>query len=97
MVLSQLDRSLEHREDTRPTLNDMGNKSDLRRCANSIIFIYRRIYYSCVDTTDIAEATQNETELIIVKNAYGEAGIAAAAFDRERVTFCGSGVAPQDI
>lgn len=46
IVLSQLSRELESREDKRPTLSDFGNSACITEYADTIMFVYRDDYYN---------------------------------------------------
>lgn len=45
LVLSQLNRELEKREDKRPTMPDLRGSGSLEECAKLILFAYRGAYY----------------------------------------------------
>ncbi len=68
IVLSQLSRSVEERQDKRPDLNDLNAIGQAEAIADKIIFLYSDSYYS--DTSPGA----NSTEIIIAKNSGGKTG-----------------------
>lgn len=74
IVLSQLTRSVERRSNKRPTLEDIRYNKHIAESADTVIFIYRKAYYSY-------EEKSKEAELIVAKNERGETGTALVPFD----------------
>ena len=68
IVLSQLSKELESREDKRPTLSDFGNSSAMVDYADTIMFVYRDNYYN----KDNDEPYN--IEIIVAKNKRGNIG-----------------------
>lgn len=62
MVLSQLDRRTDVRDNHRPVLNDLSVADDIEKYADVVIFIYREAYYAH-DTVD-----EEKAEIIIALN-----------------------------
>ncbi|MBQ3794782.1 MAG: DnaB-like helicase C-terminal domain-containing protein [Butyrivibrio sp.] len=62
MVLSQLDRNVDAREDHRPTLKDIRGVDDAESLADVIMFLYRDAYY------DPHPEDKDKAEIIIAKN-----------------------------
>lgn len=69
VVLSQLSRSVESRQDKRPVLSDLRESGSIEQDADIVMFLYRDGYYN-PDTPDPTIA-----ECIISKNRHGETGI----------------------
>ena len=74
IVLSQLTRSVERRSNNRPTLEDIRYNKRIAESADTVIFIYRKAYYSY-------EEKSKEAELIVAKNNRGKTGTAIVQFD----------------
>lgn len=76
IVLSQLTRSVERRSNKRPTLEDIRYNKRIAESADTVIFIYRKAYYSY-------EEKSKEAELIVAKNNRGKTGTAIIQFDNK--------------
>ncbi|KYC48829.1 MAG: replicative DNA helicase [Candidatus Methanofastidiosum methylothiophilum] len=68
ILLSQLNRGVETRDDKRPMLSDLRQSGNIEEDADLIIFLYRDAYYN-------KEAKNDILELIIAKNRHGKSGI----------------------
>ena len=69
IIVSQLNRALEMRQDKRPLLSDLRESGDLEQIADAVIFLFRPHYYN--------GETSSETqplELIFAKNRNGRTG-----------------------
>lgn len=75
VLLSQLNREVEKRNDKRPTMSDLRGSGSLEQDANNIIFVYRDEKYD-PETTDKGIA-----ELIVDKQRNGETGIVKVRYD----------------
>lgn len=64
LCLSQLGRSVEAREDKRPTLSDVGESATVAQGADIILFLYRDDYYN--ENSD----KQGSVEVSIAKNLF---------------------------
>ena len=68
VVLSQLARGVESRNDKRPMLSDLRDSGSIEQDADIVMFLYRNSYYEKTDPN------QNTCECIVAKNRHGEAG-----------------------
>ena len=75
LLLSQLNRRVESREDKRPMLADLHGSGDIEAAADVVIGLYRDEYYNR-DSADKGIA-----ELIVLKQRDGATDIARVAFD----------------
>lgn len=80
IVLSQLSRALEQRNDKRPIMADLRESGSIEQVADIIMFLYRDAYY----TQDQEDRT---TEVIIAKNRNGTTGKVNFEFYRETNIF----------
>jgi replicative DNA helicase len=80
VALAQLNRTLEGREDKRPTMADLRDSGSLEQDADVIVFLYREGYYlqrprpdSTSEDRRIARLAEvrNDLELIIAKHRNG--------------------------
>jgi replicative DNA helicase len=86
IVLSQLNRGTEGRENKRPSLSDLRDSGSLEQDADVVLFCYREAYYlertkhdpgsqaELKRQTEL-EATRNTLEVIVAKNRMGPTGI----------------------
>ena len=70
LLLAQLNRDCEKRDNKRPVLSDLKESGGIEACANNIIFLYRDNYYK----PDIED---NTLEIIIAKQTQGPRGVTA--------------------
>jgi replicative DNA helicase len=79
-VFSQLNRSVETRDDKRPTLSDLRNSGDIEQVADIVQFLYRDAYYLAMQVNGDPEkeieleAAQNVLEVIRAKVRSGKTG-----------------------
>ncbi len=81
VVLSQLARVVEYREDRRPILSDFKNSESLVQLADVIMFLYRDEYYNR------DSEKKGIAEIIVAKNAMGAVGTIELGFDPRFVKF----------
>jgi replicative DNA helicase len=86
VVLSQLNRQVEQREDKRPVLSDLRDAGDIEQDADNVVFVYREQYYlerSEPDPSDLKkrpgwetsmDAARDRVELICAKRRNGGVG-----------------------
>ena len=89
MALSQLNRSLEQRENKRPQLSDLRESGAIEQDADVIIFIYRDVVYN--KETE----TPNIAEVILGKNRHGAIGTVETHFEGRFTRF--ENLAKRDI
>jgi replicative DNA helicase len=103
VLLCQLNRAVESRDDKRPTLADLRDSGSIEQDADAVIFVYREEYYlneGDEKRTRVAsrkereaealvdiEAVKGKAELIIAKLRQGKRGTAPCRFDGKRQVF----------
>lgn len=76
IALSQLNRSVESRNDRRPQLSDLRESGSIEQDADMVIFLHREAYYN----KELEESEKNKAEAIVAKNRNGATGIASLKF-----------------
>ncbi|MDW8051382.1 MAG: replicative DNA helicase [Armatimonadota bacterium] len=76
LVLSQLSRSIERRENKRPMLSDLRDSGSIEAEADVVMFIHREEYYRDAPPADLPpdQIHQQEVEIIIAKQRNGPTG-----------------------
>lgn len=93
IVLSQLSRAVEQREEKRPMMSDLRESGQLEQDADGVIFCYRDEYYLEREEPDrddldkheawsaALSAARNKLELIVAKQRGGQVGTAHVMFN----------------
>lgn len=91
VALAQLSRSVENRDDKRPTMADLRDSGSIEQDADAIIFLYREAYYlerqtgatAALETARIDRLIDvaDQLEAIIAKQRNGPTGIVELFFD----------------
>lgn len=80
IVLAQLNRAVEQRQDKRPTKADLRDSGEIEQDADKILLLYRDDYYN-------KEEQQNIIEVIVDKNRNGPLGVVKLYFDKNTQVF----------
>lgn len=85
MLLSQLNRGVESRENKRPMLSDLRDSGNIEEFADIVMFLYRDDYYY----PDLAQEKGNEglVEVIFAKQRKGPTGTVQLRFIKEYTRF----------
>ena len=93
LVLSQLNRQVENREDKRPQLSDLRDSGSIEQDADAVMFVFREEYYvERAKPADMSDpefpawqkrfaACRGKAEVIIGKHRHGPVGSVELAFD----------------
>lgn len=90
IALSQLNRSVENRENKRPQLSDIRESGSIEAEADLVMFIYRDNYYKARENPDEADLDPDRTEVaevIIGKHRNGPIGTVEMAFQPKFALF----------
>lgn len=79
VILAQLNRDAEKREDKRPRLSDLRESGAIEQDADGVLLLYRPNYYFPKENS--------YDEVIVAKNRQGEIGTVYAEFQAERMTW----------
>ncbi|MCX8035399.1 MAG: replicative DNA helicase [Candidatus Dojkabacteria bacterium] len=83
VALSQLNRSVENRNDRRPQLSDLRESGSIEQDSDIVIFLHREAYYN----KDVLDEERDVAEAIIAKNRNGPTGISKLRFIDELAKF----------
>jgi replicative DNA helicase len=81
IIVSQLNREVERREDKRPKLSDLKESGDIEQSADVVIFIYRDEYYSPKTTQ------KGIAEITVAKQRNGPVGQVRLYWNKYTTTF----------
>ena len=81
LLLSQLNRECEKRDDKRPILSDLRSSGTLEQIADTVMFVYRDEVYN---TTSEAKGT---AEVIVRKNKHGKTGTIHFRWDADCASY----------
>ncbi len=84
IVLSQLSRAVEYRQNKRPLLSDLRDSGSIEQDADVVMFLYREDVYH---KDEIDYEPDNIAELIIRKNRQGDTGTVQLMFHPKYVSF----------
>ena len=92
LVLSQLSRSIERRENKRPMLSDLRDSGSIEAEADVVLFIHREEYYGDREASPPVDpppgfVRQEEVELIVAKQRNGPTGKVIIAFQPDYSRF----------
>ena len=91
LVLSQLSRSVERRENKRPMLSDLRDSGSIEAEADVVLFIHREEYYGDREVPPAdpppGYVRQEEVELIVAKQRNGPTGKVTVAFQPDYSRF----------
>ncbi len=98
LVLSQLSRAVEQREDKRPQLSDLRESGSIEQDADVVMFVYREEYYEerrqppensfkHLDWQKKMDAIYRKAELIIAKHRHGPCGTVKLFFNHDLTKF----------
>lgn len=74
LVIAQLNRDVEHRDDKRPTMADLRGSGEIEQDADVVLGLYRHRYYE-PDLPD-SDPRSDKAEVWVLKNRNGESGMA---------------------
>jgi replicative DNA helicase len=112
IALSQLNRSLESRNDKRPMLSDLRESGAIEQDADLILFVYRDDVYRIREEKEkekkakaegkeykstFFEKPEEEAEVIVGKNRNGPIGVANLIFQKSCTRFVDKGAVPVEV
>lgn len=94
ILLSQLNRGVETRDDKRPVMSDLRDSGNIEEFADVVMFLYREDYYYPEKAKE--EGTEGQVEVIFAKQRKGPTGSARLRFIREFTKFVEESERPED-
>jgi len=85
ILLSQLNRSVENRDNKRPVMSDLRDSGNIEEFADVIIFLYREDYYYPERAKE--NGTEGIVEVIFAKQRRGPTGTVKLKFYKEYTRF----------
>lgn len=85
ILLSQLNRSVESRDNKRPMMSDLRDSGNIEEFADSVMFLYREDYYNPEQARD--EGNEGVVEIIFAKQRKGPTGTVKLRFVKEYTRF----------
>lgn len=85
LVLSQLNRGVEARDNKRPVMSDLRDSGNIEEFADVVMFLYREDYYYPDRARE--KGTEGVVEVIIAKQRRGPTGVARLQFFKEYTRF----------
>lgn len=85
ILISQLNRSVESRDNKRPMMSDLRDSGNIEEFADVVMFLYRDDYYNPERAE--AEGTKGEVEIIFAKQRKGPTGTVKLKFIKEYTRF----------
>ncbi len=83
LALSQLNRSVEQRDNKRPQLHDLRDSGSIEQDADVVMFIYRKDK----DREGVSPEEQNMAEILVAKHRNGPLGTVRLKFEQDAVSF----------
>jgi len=85
ILLSQLNRSVEQRENKKPVMSDLRDSGNIEEFADVVMFLYREDYYFPEQAAE--KGTVGYTEVIFAKQRKGPTGSCHVKFEKEFTRF----------